>query len=375
MKSQVEYRVRSMYFHTLLTNAVKKGFVFTDIVRKSERETVFRLPARQKKAFDAFLKEYSVEIRVTALIGRARIQAFFRAHPFLMLAAVCMVVFLYAVSQRVWMISANDENIRSALYDLGIRPGTPKKSVNGAYLSGALTLRFPEYAHVGIHLSGVVLTADARKSAPVPEVFRLEETQDIIAASDGIVSEIRVYSGTACVKAGDTVKKGQLLIKGEERAGKNGESTPVRAKGSVEARIWTKASCACPMRITEKRYTGKRSTVSTLITPFFEKTLAGENPYLLYEKTDEPSPIVGLFLPVTVVKSTFYEYILTEKEVTQSLAALAAEKNALASARRLAPEGANEVAYQTSFTVLGDTVYAEAVMEWTIEIAYDKQGG
>lgn len=53
----------------------------------------------------------------------------------------------------------------------------------------------------------------------------------MVAARDGIVDSIRTKAGTALVQPGDVVRKGQILIRGEERTGSGVRA--VSARGVV----------------------------------------------------------------------------------------------------------------------------------------------
>ena len=69
---------------------------------------------------------------------------------------------------------------------------------------------------------------------------RLETARDLVAACDGVIVSVNAQSGEAAVEAGDTVRKGDVLIRGEERAGAE-ETRGISARGEVVARTWVEA--------------------------------------------------------------------------------------------------------------------------------------
>ncbi|MBQ5770562.1 MAG: sporulation protein YqfD [Clostridia bacterium] len=375
MKGEVRYEIKTRYFHVFLSRAVKAGFELSGIEETGENRHAFWIPARSRKAFGAFLDEFHAEAKILDVRGSLRIAAFFKRHPALIACALLSAAIIYMLSLRVWVIEAENESIRSALYEMGIKPGARKASVNGRYLSGALTTMFPEFAHVDITVKGVCLYADAYASDPVPKVLTLEGARDLSALTDGVIVDVNVLSGSANVKAGDTVREGDILIYGWERSGKNGETTPVRAEGSVKARVWTQAESVCAPVREEKRFTGRKAYETHLKTPFFSKKLAGENALGLFETKVETTRIVGLFFPVTVERSTYFEYEKVFVPEDRQAVVSALEASAVAKARSMAAEGAKEHLVETEITESGGYVRCEAVIEWILEIAHDKQGG
>jgi similar to stage IV sporulation protein len=68
---------------------------------------------------------------------------------------------------------------------------------------------------------------------------------NIIASKDGVITEVIALTGQSVVKKGDTVKKGDILIKGLTYDGKETSEAvpqlapePIRANGIVKAKVW-----------------------------------------------------------------------------------------------------------------------------------------
>lgn len=91
--------------------------------------------------------------------------------------------------------------------------------------------KFKNAAFVQVRYQGMILKISLVESEPEP-VLMGTEVRDLISEYDGIITKLLVYQGTPLVKAGDTVKKGQVLI-GGYREKPDGTRLPVRAIGEA----------------------------------------------------------------------------------------------------------------------------------------------
>lgn len=369
MKSGIRYEVTTLYFDTLLENAVREGFTLYDIEKTGEKTHELCVSARERRRFEAFLREYAVRSRITGKRGAPQAAAFWKAHPVLVGLSLAALLAVLALSRRIWIIEA-DEPIRAALSRMGVVRGISKASVSESALSRRLSAQFPECAFIAVDVRGVYLTVDARYEKDAPDIFRLEDAANLVACADGIIENVFVQAGSACVQPGDTVKKGQILILGEERAGKDGETVPVQAKGTVTARVWTQAEACVSTVKTEKHPTGSTAVETHLQTPFFTRPLSGSNPFALSDVRTETVNVIGLFLPVTVKKNIYTEYTLKTVSISAGEAERAAGASAAARARARMKADAKEQKLWINVTRLqSGAVRAQAVIEWIQEIA------
>jgi len=129
----------------------------------------------------------------------------------------------------------------------GVRPLIHKSSGQAAKVAGEIVGNFDYVAHASSKISGSTLIFNVYTVA-LPE----GETQnrDLVAAIDGVVTNVIVASGRAMVKVGDIVREGQVLIKGERQVGaidvgrdefgrliQEGIYAPCRAVGEILADV------------------------------------------------------------------------------------------------------------------------------------------
>lgn len=327
----------------------------------------------------ALLDELHVPYRIRGARGAARVKRFLRARAALLPALCACAALLYLLSGRVWVISvsgADEAAIVETLETLGVRPGAGKRALSMDAIGMALSAAHPEYAFFGVKAEGVCLSVRARRADEAPDVYALSDAGDLVADEDAVIVSVSVLAGQARVKPGDTVKRGDVLIAGEERRSADGETRPVAASGSVVARTWTKAESEAETYAVQRRYTGRTRVRSGIETPFFTLSDSDSDAFARFDAQTAFTDIVGLFVPVRVLQTLEREY----EEVRVPLSGDAAERiafaRALAEARGRAKADAQETRVRVQYdTRSEDVVRAAVAVEWTREIAARTRGG
>lgn len=378
MKGEILFSVNTFMGVRLLAYAAQSGINAKNVTMPDDHTLNVWVRRKDEKAFRALIEKFSLSYKVVSVRGWAKTGRAVKAHAVLAAGVAAGVVIIYLLSLRIWMIdlvNAPDklyESIRRA----GVFVGGKKSEIDVNAVSRLLEAEYPEYAHIGVRIAGVVLKVNCVKAEDAPEVYDIGRTRNLIAKTDGVVESVNVFAGQAQVKSGDTVFKGDVLILGQERAGKDGEVTYVRAEGSVTARVWTEAESAVACTVSKQTPTGRKSTVTEIRTPFFTRKLAGENPFSQCETVVRESRVVGLFFPVRLITTTYIETKSETSLVSENTARQIAETSALYKARQKAPDGAEEMRSWAQHTKQSeDTIAAKAVVEWIMEIAIDEQGG
>lgn len=378
MKGEILFEVQTFMGVKLLEHAAREGIPVLNISAPDEHTLNVWVCQADEKAFRALIEKFSLPYTVVSIRGRARIRKTLKAHIALIMGLIAGIALVYMLSLRIWLIDIEgaDDEMKKSLAGAGVSVGHRKSLVDVSAVSRLLEAEYPEYAHIGVKISGVVLKIDCVKAETAPDVYDITKARSLIAKTDGVIVDINVFAGQAQVKSGDTVFKGDILILGEERAGKDGEITPVRAEGSVTARVWTKGESAVRLTYKNKVRTGKTSAVTVLKTPFFTRKLAGENPFELYDAEVNESSLVGLFVPVRLIRYDYYECRYEDLSIGEEEAERISFENALVKARADAPAGAEEIRRWKEYKHQGEnTIACTAVVEWIMDIATSRQGG
>lgn len=146
-----------------------------------------------------------------------------------------------AASSVVWRIdisgneTISEKEVRDRLYAFGVYEGCRKSSIDIRRLSMDYLLADDRVSFMHLNLNGTTahVKISERTDPPKRETDK-KEVCNIVAKCDGIISRIDVYSGSAAVKNGQLVTKGQLLISSFFETRMSGYLLR-RAKGTVFA--------------------------------------------------------------------------------------------------------------------------------------------
>ena len=137
---------------------------------------------------------------------------------------------------RVWFISVEGNTavperlILERAAECGIYFGARAGDVRSEQVKNKLLFEIPELRWAGVNTSGcsAVITVAERSDE---EVTAADVPGDLVARMDALVTGVTLHQGTAQIKPGDAVEKGQLLISGLTDLGICTRSD--RAKGEV----------------------------------------------------------------------------------------------------------------------------------------------
>jgi len=289
----------------------QKEIPLLGIRRHDARTLICECYSSDLKAVSALAEEKGWRIQSTQPLRLSAALVRLRSRPGIPVGAVLMLVCMLVMSRYVWRVDIRSAgpyhaDIAAYLSDNGYQAGIPRTSVDAAALEGALLQRYPKIAWFQVYVSNVTLVVEVTHGVPMPET-QGREPGDVVAKQDGVVQSIRVYAGTAAVKIGDTVRKGDVLIRGEERSS-DGEIVSVHAQGVVTARCWRSQTVRMPLKEVVSTETGREHSIVTLHTPWFDWPLQFETPdYLASNLYLNDTPIGGAFFPVMRRLSTYRE--------------------------------------------------------------------
>ncbi len=300
----ISFTAEGLNIERFVRQAGEKGIAMSGMRPTGSRRLTAFIPEDSLPALQEIALQGGWKLTVGSRQGSGRAADWLHRRWLLAAAAAVAGIALLAASRVMWRVEVKDAgqyaaDIRSALAEMGVEAPMLRSRVDIGRIRDALEWRYPRIAWFECGWRGTTLAV-----RPVEGVLPRTEANpdgpcDVVASRDGIVHTIVTRAGTPAVAAGDLVRKGEVLIRGEERTA-NGEVRPVAARGSVIARVWTGSVIAMPVTETITTYTGREERAWTIRTPWFDLWPMEASAYAGYDTAVTEMPFGGFLLPMTL---------------------------------------------------------------------------
>lgn len=270
--------------------------------------------ARKCKVHPIVVKRYGLPF----LLGHMKKRA-----SFCLGVAGCFALVLF-LSTRIWGISVEGqsyhtkESILEYLDSIDIYGGIDSKTLECARLEEQIRQKFNDIGWVSVEKKGSKIYIRVREVLLV-EKDKKKQPGHLIAQQNGRVVSIVTRSGTAKVKAGDRVKKGDVLISGAVKIyGDNQELVEkkyVHAEGTVILSVQKNYQDTLEKEYQKKVYTGRTKKIYEL--QLGEMNFFCYNPLKNLE-TFEKYDIIregGQFCPLLSLRFPAKGYVKTFREI------------------------------------------------------------
>lgn len=381
MAERVVFCLRTRMPERFVERALREGLRFEQVERLDERCVRLVVAGQEAARLLNLAEEYQMDLQQEDDPARLNRKRRLRARGSQALGAALCLALVAAFASRVWRIEAAsldgmaDEallrEIEASVAGQGVERGMLRSAVDRDALAADIQASRPELTHVGVRLSGVTLRVEVAMEEAAPELYEASAGRDLVAARDAVVVGVEALAGKANVRPGDTVRRGQVLILGEERID-DGQTRGVRALGEVIGRVWFTAECQLPLQAVRLEATGRVSRSSELRLGGFRRRLTQAETFACEQIEERTVPVGGLYLPLTIVHTVHREMIERRVQADESMLRAQGEAQALEMARDKLPETAAETGCWIDFSQNGETLTARATIEATMNIASER---
>ena len=244
---------------------------------------------------------------------------------FLILLIVFFII-LFTLSNFIWNIEVtgtsniSKEEILETLKENGLKIGMAKNKIDTQKIINSIRLNRDDVAWVGIGITGTNATVKIVEADLKPEIIDENDYCNIVSEKEGLILKVTAKNGTPLVKKDDIVKKGSILIAGYIE-GKYTGTRYVHSEGEVLAKVWYSKKDKIELQKREYKQTGKNeSKYSIRIKNFvinLYKTLPNFENYDTIIEEKKLKIFSNFYLPIEIIKNTYYETELQEKEYTK----------------------------------------------------------
>jgi similar to stage IV sporulation protein len=244
---------------------------------------------------------------------------------------VLCTVLIYIMSLNIWDISIlggskyTPETMLKFLNENQVYTGIQKKKVNCQEIEETIRLTYKDIGWVSAEIRGtrlIIKLTETNMPAPAGPAI---DPSHIVATKDVIIKDIITRSGTPMVKAGDVVKKGDILVSGiitiMDDFGVEIRREPVVADADIRCSSYYDYKDVFSMNYIDKNYSGKAKK-GYYITVFGKKLFLynPSNSYDIYdiivnEKTLHITD--SFYLPFRFGQITTREYFEDNKKYSE----------------------------------------------------------
>lgn len=333
------------------------------------------MPLKSYKKIHGLRGRSGVRTRVTKRIGLPFL--FYRYRFRAGLAAGVAVFFftLYFLSSFIWNIEISaPEGIDKAealsvCRELGLYDGVKKSSLDTEKLRTKIVLAVDGASWASVNISGIKATVNISKS--IGEKEDKKEPCNLVASCDGIITAMEVRKGTAKVRIGQTVAKGELLVSGTTEY-KDGSRSIGPSEGKITAVAEHTLTVSEKYTAVEtvsdgKPFSRRVFTVFGLNIPLYLGGVDLDAKTAVSVKRQEKN---GMYLPISVTEKIYYpvKEVATTRSLTETKEA--AEK-ALANAEKAAFANAEILSRELIFKEADEGVVLTAKYRVSQDIAQE----
>lgn len=308
--------IEGYYIERFINICKKQNIIIWNLKRNKNTMLFFNVRIKEFKEVCKIVKQLNCKLKIRNKKGLPFLMYKYKKRKAFAILLIIVVFIIGLSSMYVWNVDIIEENnqelpnIRQDIEEAGIKLGTLKSKINSKEIINKIRLKRNDVAWMGIEKKGTNIIVKLVKADQKPEIVNTNEYCNIVSDKTGVITKINAQNGTANVKVGDTINKGDILINGWME-GKYTGIRYVHAKGEIEAKVWYTKNKKIPYILTQTRKTGNQENKYSLKINNFEiNFLKKYSKFEIYDtiETDSKFRIFSdFYLPISVVKTTFKE--------------------------------------------------------------------
>ena len=189
-------------------------------IKKDKEIFVAHCMASEYKTLRQLAKRSFMKLRIQKKVGMPFLLRRYKERKGLLVGLISFFIIIYLLSLRIWVINISElekldrEEVRTALVELGIEPGTKSSRINASLLENSLMKKYNNISWVSANVIGSRLDIEIKEKVDPPEIPENDQPCNVKASSDAYITRMEIYAGNPEIHVGDAVQKGQLLVSG-----------------------------------------------------------------------------------------------------------------------------------------------------------------
>ena len=314
--------VKGYYIERFINICKNNKITIWNLKRKDNIELNLNVRIKEFKEICKIARKTGCKVKIKNKKGIPFLLHRYKKRKIFFILLILLALIIGLSSCFVWNVEIKEENgyelenIREDIEKAGLKVGIFKGKINTKEIINKIRLERKDVAWMGIELKGTNAIVKLVKSDEKPDIINEDEYCNIISDKEGIITKISVQNGTANVKVGDTVKKGDILVNGWME-GKFTGIRYVHSLAEIEAKVWYTESIKIPYKVTETRYTGNEEEKYGIKFNNFQINFTKKySKFKIYDTIETENKIKlfsDFYLPISIVKTTYKEQEKIEK--------------------------------------------------------------
>ena len=204
----------------MLTAVNKRGITLFDITFVDDLHIEVEIYQHDRKKLQDCLSRRGDSVKVVHKHGLYWVAKNLRYRSILLIGiAVFLIMVLYLPTRVFFVRVEGNQSIPAQMIIekaelCGIGFGASRREVRSEKMKNALLSAIPELQWAGVNTSGCVAVISVKERSVTDTESKQLRISSIIAACDGIVTDMTVLRGNPLCTVGQAVKKGQVLVSG-----------------------------------------------------------------------------------------------------------------------------------------------------------------
>ena len=313
----VRVEIEGYYIERFINICQNKKILIWNLKRENGVKLFCNIGIKDFKKLKIISRKTNCKIKIVKKKGIPFLLHRYKKRKIFAMFLIVIAFFIYTSSKYVWNVDIKVEenlmieNIEEDLEDLGLKKGILKSKIDTDKLVNEIRLKRNDISWIGIDLKGTNAIIKIVKADEKPDLIENSDFCNIVAEKSGVITNIIAQNGTAIVKAGDEVHKGDVLIAGYME-GKYTEKRYVHSLGKVQAKIKYQKS--------EKIYLNQEKKLQIKFNNFkinFYKTLSKFKIYDTIYTEKQLKIFSNFYLPISIVEITNKEQIKENKKYSK----------------------------------------------------------
>ncbi len=327
LNGYIQIQVEGFFIERFVNSCAKENIRLWRTKKINQSQIYTNISIKDIKKIRNIAKKNKCHIKIKRKRGLPFIIKKYKKRKIFLISCLIIIGLIFALSNFIWNIeiegniNIKTEEILAQLNECGLNQGAIKYKINTNKIIEQIRLENEQIAWIGIKLEGTNAKVTVVEITEKPDIIDKNEYCNIIANKEGIITKINVTNGTAAVKEGDIIEKGDKLILGWME----GKYTGVRymhASGNVEAKVWYTSekyeTFEQEENIKTENTENKYSIIINKNEINFYKRLSKFEKYDTIETNKKFKLFNNFYLPIELKKKTNYEYFIQKKKYDET---------------------------------------------------------